>query len=435
MLQNLKISVKIILAFAFVALISASLVIAFNYFFLSRLTISEVKSHLSSVLELETRHIETYIDQNIEQLKLITSRTDLRQSLVSYRQTANPSELINIRKIIKDAIEESEGVDEVCLINPEGEVIVSTVPGNEGVDFSSNPNFVSAKSENIIFLTDNPQLNQIELHLMGPVFMDGETIGVMMVHRDLAGISEITLDRTGLGRTGESYIISDNGRLVTPLRFGEGVGISPYDQLPPTYSVELCLAHAGQKETVIDSEPAIYEDYRGKKVLGGHAHVRNMGWCLITEIDVEEAVSEKRLPIMTVTLIIAALAIIGMLFTGHFIARSIARPIKKLTRETKKISRGNLEVEIDINSKDEIGELADNFQKMVDKLKDMKENLEAKVKDRTKRLEKNIEDMQSLQKYFVGRELEMKKLKEKISCLEKKGRKKLKKDLKKDKEK
>ena len=45
-------------------------------------------------------------------------------------------------------------------------------------------------------------------------------------------------------------------------------------------------------------------------------------------------------------------------------------PIKKLQVATEQILNENLDVKIDVNSKDEIGALANNFQKMTDSLKE-----------------------------------------------------------------
>lgn len=62
------------------------------------------------------------------------------------------------------------------------------------------------------------------------------------------------------------------------------------------------------------------------------------------------------------------LSIIGSIVLGWQISRSITKPIRKSVEFARQIAEGNLEAEIDIDQKDEIGELADMLIKMRDKL-------------------------------------------------------------------
>lgn len=49
-------------------------------------------------------------------------------------------------------------------------------------------------------------------------------------------------------------------------------------------------------------------------------------------------------------------------------ASHIINPLRKITEATKKVATGNLKVKVDVDRKDEIGELAQNFNIMVDEL-------------------------------------------------------------------
>lgn len=52
-------------------------------------------------------------------------------------------------------------------------------------------------------------------------------------------------------------------------------------------------------------------------------------------------------------------------------ARMIVKPIKRLTAAAKEISKGNFDVKIETKSRDEIGQLADNFNIMAEELKNI----------------------------------------------------------------
>ncbi len=74
-------------------------------------------------------------------------------------------------------------------------------------------------------------------------------------------------------------------------------------------------------------------------------------------------------------LAVIAIAMIMAFALGIFISRIISNPVKKLVIAAEKIADGNLEVEIEENTKDEIGTLATAFKKMSDNLNDVMTNI------------------------------------------------------------
>ncbi len=66
------------------------------------------------------------------------------------------------------------------------------------------------------------------------------------------------------------------------------------------------------------------------------------------------------------------LILIGLIFVFYLI-RIILKPIKKLTKSVEEIGAGNLKQKININSRDEIGELAREFNRMTTRLREYEE--------------------------------------------------------------
>src|SRR6185503_9419348 len=56
------------------------------------------------------------------------------------------------------------------------------------------------------------------------------------------------------------------------------------------------------------------------------------------------------------------------LLLGVFLSRSLTRPIRELTRATHAVSEGNLSQQVPVRSNDELGELAQAFNKMSSEL-------------------------------------------------------------------
>jgi two-component system NtrC family sensor kinase len=91
----------------------------------------------------------------------------------------------------------------------------------------------------------------------------------------------------------------------------------------------------------------------------------------------------------------AILILITALVKGCFIRKMIHSPIKKLNDATKEVANLNLDHKVEINSRDELGNLAHSFNKMTYQLKEANEaiqnwssQLENRVKEKTRELEK-----------------------------------------------
>lgn len=70
-------------------------------------------------------------------------------------------------------------------------------------------------------------------------------------------------------------------------------------------------------------------------------------------------------------LVIIALAIVLSIVLGAFIAKAISKPINKLMIAADSIASGNLDVDIAIDSRDEVGNLAQAFRKIINSLENL----------------------------------------------------------------
>ena len=103
------------------------------------------------------------------------------------------------------------------------------------------------------------------------------------------------------------------------------------------------------------------------------------GWLLSIQIPEKEIFAEVERQNERFSVLIAIVSV-SMLLTAYFlISRLINAPIKQLTFDVSKIALGNLDIKIKVNSKDELGLLAQVFKKMTG---DLKTSIEEKTKER-----------------------------------------------------
>ncbi len=111
---------------------------------------------------------------------------------------------------------------------------------------------------------------------------------------------------------------------------------------------------------------------------------------------------------------ITLLLIIFIFFFGLSIGQNFSSPIKKLLETANQLSKGNLLSRVDLETKDELAELARVFNKIAEELEDgrlREENAEKainiKVKAKTQEFEETIN---ALEQKVQNRTIEMQKL-------------------------
>ena len=215
-----------------------------------------------------------------------------------------------------------------------------------------------------------------------PVFdSQKKLIAVIVVQLPPSFLTNMIESRKGMGQTGESYIVGwskKNKRfeLRTDLRtMGDGkyvtgvvLGDLNYWKDAVKYGVK------GNHGTYIDSA--------GKKVLAAYnlLDVNGVEWYLISKIDKFEVESPVRTIIIN-GLVISSVLIILIGVAAFIMARKFTMPIIEGMEFAQAISEGNFEKKIELDQKDELGQLADTLNRMardlyeIDWLKNGKEGL------------------------------------------------------------
>lgn len=203
-----------------------------------------------------------------------------------------------------------------------------------------------------------------------PIKENGQIVGVVALQISIDAINGIMKERTGMGETGESYLVGADLLMRSD---------SYLD--PENHTVEASFANPEKGK--VDTEAAnnalsgksgehVIIDYNGNPVLSAYAPLDLPGirWAIISEIDEAEVVK----PINTLILKIAITGVVLsalMAVVAFFVAKQIAFPISLCTRFADQIASGDLSNSLAIEQKDEAGLLAVSLNKMADQLKEM----------------------------------------------------------------
>jgi sigma-B regulation protein RsbU (phosphoserine phosphatase) len=106
------------------------------------------------------------------------------------------------------------------------------------------------------------------------------------------------------------------------------------------------------------------------------------GWLLSIQIPETEIFAEAEKQNSRFSILIAISSAAMLCLAYYVISKLINAPIKRLTSDVSRLALGNLDTRIEINSKDELGQLAEAFNKMTS---DLKKSIEERERERTEK--------------------------------------------------
>jgi methyl-accepting chemotaxis protein len=292
--------------------------------------------------------------------------------------------------------------------------------------------------EGDVFIDDrgfDDSINALAVGIVVPVKEDNEIIGILKINYRVTEILSVVEKQ--IGETGYDFLMRSQGDVIVVTKNKD-------------------IETVGLEQSILEKKDSGFENKHKNEIIGYspiettiYTRIPNPNeikgisgetwelttWFIVTGMESSEALSpihELTKFILFISLIISVLVVV----IAFFSARSISKPLEKLTKGTQIVSEGNLKHKIDIKIKNEIGELANAFNQMAfklnnhekitqkeiaDKTKQLKNFnviLEKKVKDRTKELQKAKKELetkvQDRTRYISEKSEELKKSKKEL---------------------
>ena len=343
--------------------------------------------NLINITQSRAEHIKTFLNLERETVKQLSMSVVIEELLLSEKEEENYfQKLDKVLTRLKYTAQIEEHTYDIFVLDAKGTIIASSDEENIGKDKSDNSYFFKGKER--VFIKDvyiSSYKQRITIAFSAPILTKegSRFLGVVVLRLSPEELFRITIERTGLGQTGEVYLVNKDGYMITPSRFIDDVILKQTIDL----KVVKALSPAESSDILQKEEVGIIRDYRGIEVLTVHTEIPEMDWHLLAEIDIREAFAPVNQLTNALLLIFAIILLISILISS-VTSSTITRPLRRLHEGTEEITKGNLDYKVGTPSPDEVGQLSRAFDEMTTNLKKSREELE----DYSKNLEKKVEE-------------------------------------------
>ncbi len=387
---------KLVIPFSILSISTIALVAIYAY----NQAKGNIEESIYSKLELATivqeKNITQWFESQYQDILLLAQISNITEAvylLVNTKSSRVKSQeyqqLDNFLKNLKDL---KPALQEISIINNSGNIILSTNKVLEGTyqPLSNTVTYFTADAKNIkpTFYQSNIT-GQTGITLATPILDSNQkSLGTLSIDLNLQEINQLIQERTGLGTIGETYLI---GTLETKNSFLFFEDKALLEEKYPNGVSSLGI------DTAIRGENGygVYSNYDGVFVIGVFNWLEAQKLALLAEINQKEAFAPARKIAVNIALIGLVSSVV--VCTGvYLLAKKITTPVQELTTAASRLASGDLDYQANINSKDEIGILANAFNQMAQKLKESFTILETKVKERTIQLNQLLEQQKVL---------------------------------------
>ncbi|NLA74276.1 MAG: response regulator [Deltaproteobacteria bacterium] len=205
----------------------------------------------------------------------------------------------------------------------------------------------------------------------------GDFLGRLVADLNLKFMWDL-MESIRIGENGLAYVVENQGYLIA---YRDIAPVLKRENLSHLREVDIFVK---EKSAAPDISPTIYRGIENRLVVASHVPLSSPEWAVIVELPVLEAYH----PVVMTLILSGSVMLLSLVFaviSGVFLSRRLTKPVIELRDATEKIGKGQLSLDIDISSNNEIGDLAKSFSLMVNDLKTTtvsRDSLEKEVAER-----------------------------------------------------
>ncbi|MBO8155409.1 MAG: methyl-accepting chemotaxis protein [Bacillaceae bacterium] len=358
-----SIKIKIIVTFTLLFFLVLASVSTFTYMSTKGSIEEEIKISAQDSVEEMKRNIELYLKHYVNGVE----RYAKSEAIQNFIKTKINNQYANFTPIRKDLAIYNETYPNVELtyfgLSNKTFYSEPSIELPDDWDPTSRPWYQKAANNpgQVVFtdpyidVNTNEYIVSVARSIHDPV--TDEVIGVMANDITLQALTNIVTE-TNLGYEGYPVLLDQNGMaLVHPSKKGEDLSESLLFQN---------LTESGTNTGLTTNDET-------NELIAFHT-IEGTGW-KVGAVYSENNLFQMSRELLSTIILISAVAIVLTFVITYFISRSITNPLIRVRNEVNKVANGDLTANVDIKTKDEIGQLAMNFNQMVHNMKELIEHV------------------------------------------------------------
>jgi signal transduction histidine kinase len=252
-----------------------------------------------------------------------------------------------------------------------------------GVDLSSAPLFTETRNGAtwygpVYFRKDSEPY-------MALAIPHGKGGGVTAAEINLKFIWDV-VSQIRIGKFGHAYVVDAGGHLIAHPDISLVLKKTDLAALP-----QIRAARAAPMVSADGwDEGMIATSLDGRRSLVAHTTIAPLGWIVVVEQPLIEAFAPLRGSILRTALLMLLGALVSVA-ASLVLARKMTQPLRALHTGAARIGGGDLAHQIDIRTRDELEDLAGEFNRMTARLRESYATLEQKVEERTRELTETLD--------------------------------------------
>lgn len=343
-----RIFTRIFLSYLLIGMASATVITVIYYLIMQDALVERTYDQLSSINILKKERLDEYFQQAEAAVSSVadhlpTNLENIRQDNVPDEFVATIRELQSLHGFTSVSIHDSaltpifsSGSDHIAF----ADLLKNTFSANKTSPFLCIDASIIAAKPTILYV------------FKGSV---QQTAVYIVVEDSFENIQSILNQHTGMGASGESYLVGPDRHLRSQSRF-----------FPETVPTEIMVNESAAYDSL-----HITHDYRDIEVLSVRRPLANkeLHWSIYSEINLAEAM--KPVNVLRNYLMVIFLALVGITaIVAVFVSREITKPILYLRTFIVKLSKGVIPDEpVRVSNSDEIRQIAEAVQQLIGGLK------------------------------------------------------------------
>ncbi len=257
-------------------------------------------NQLASMQQLKKSLVETYFTERMSDVNVMSRAPIMSRVMDGFSKIRGPVGGDSWKQVEKRygsylvQFAESYGYYDAYIISPGGTILYTVAQESdlgenlldgELKDSPAGKAFRRGMKEIVFqdFEPYEPAYGAPAAFIAAPIRSGNDILGVVMVQASIDQINFIMQERTGLGRTGESYLVGED------LMFrSDSIHVAESTIMNPAFRVE---SEGAQKALQGETGQGIIRNFRNEYVLASWTPIRiqDLTWAMISEIDVTEA--------------------------------------------------------------------------------------------------------------------------------------------------